>query len=157
MHAPKWTLAGLLVITLLSGCADDAELEEEEPAVPLEREVRLEPQVKEENFGWMAAVGAPTGQDVQMMASNAMSIHVPEGAGSLGAGATWTCSSPTCELHFFLYPPGAGPGDAAAAHETGTGSVNLTVDAPEPGEWLLAAHSNAATMDVAGTMRMVAG
>lgn len=156
MHALKWTLASLVIMTVLAGCTDDPEAQEA-PEEAVGREIHMDPSAKEASFGWSAAVGVPGGPNLQLMtSSNAMTLMVPDGAAVLAAEASWSCSTPTCTLHFYLYEPGATPGDSAAAHGAGSGSINLSVEAPRPGEWMLVAQSDTPTAEVEGILRMVA-
>lgn len=109
-------------------------------------------------FGWTMTAGAPGGgPDVALMSDNHALFAVPEDREALRVTATWTCTSPTCDLTVELWAPGPMLEalelltEEATASGQGSGEVVLEIGEPAAGEWLVAAHSDGATVGVDGT------
>lgn len=153
------TLASfLLAFAFFSGCADDAPLDAA-PIAPMAPPMPDALLAGGAAFSWDAAGGIPTtGADVQVGSSNAMTIDVPEGAKSLKVTATWTCATPTCDLHYYLdrdepagFPPSPASLRRSGEHAMGSSPLTLTIDAPPAGTYWASVHADALTVDVVGS------
>lgn len=99
-------------------------------------------------FGWAAAVGVPTtGLDIQFLTTNGAELKLGKGYGRLEVEVAWSCATPTCDLHAYLYDVDG----RVAGHAVGASPILLGVEAPPAGAWVVAAHADSAAGDVLGT------
>jgi hypothetical protein len=130
---------------LAAGCVD----EDPAPADELDTEATAPvPQTMQDfaEIGWFLAVGAPgTGQDVQLVATNAATFRLPTDARDLMVNVTWTCEMLDCPLHVYVDAEGMEVGHAAE-----TGSAAFAFPEPTPGAWLVSVHGDALSVGMTG-------